>query len=420
MKKLKLTNPWTIFIGCCVLSFVGFGIIVNTHGLYFNALSEELGLNKTQLALTLTFQAVACAITLIFSGKIMSKVNTQLLLSICVVIFGGGFILFATFKTIIPFLVVWTIIGIAQAFALVLAIPVLLGNWFEKKLGLVMGIALGISGIGGAFFNTFISDIIVEQGWRTATILSGILILVCILPFTLFVFRFRPDPGKGELPYGREPNNGIDKIAAKQTVFGITAKEAFRTPSFYFYLITIFSLSIAGGLVQHISGHIVDLGFSLTVGASVVSGIMIGAAIGKALIGVLLDLMNPNIVISLYAISGIVGWGGLIFFPSEQALIVCGFLLGLGQGIVLVAIPYFVRKTFGNKEYSQIFSILSMVGSFASAIAATLAGVLFDSTGSYTLSINLNLVFYVIAYVCILLGYSFRRKITVLKEEKAV
>ncbi|MEK4906044.1 MFS transporter [Niallia circulans] len=424
MKTKTFANPWIIFIGCCLMSFVGFGLVVNTHGLYFAPLTEELGLNKTELSLTLTLQAIACAVTLIFSGRIMSKVNTQLLLTLCILMFGGGFILFAFFTSIVPFLIVWTLIGIAQAFALVVAIPVLLGNWFEKKLGLVMGVALGVSGLGGAFFNPMISSIIINNGWRTATIVSGILILVCILPFTLFVFRSAPNAEKGELPYGRERNTLDNKKVVEEVVLGITAKEAYRTSSFYFYLITMFSLSMVGGIVQHVSGHIVNEGFNLTVGASVVSAIMLGAAAGKFLIGILLDIFHANLVISLYAIFGIVGWGGLIWFSSEVSLVGSGFLLGLGQGISLVAIPYFVRKTFGAKEYSQIYSIIAMVGSFASAISATLGGVFFDKLGSYHLPISTNLVFYLIAALCILTAYAHKKKINSdtneIREEKLV
>lgn len=411
MSKPKFNYAWMIFIGCCFMSFVGFGIVVNTHGLYFAPLTEELGLNKTQLGLTLTFQGFAAAITLIFAGKIMASINTKWLLSVCVTIFGGGFILFATFHSFIPFLIVWTLIGIAQAFALAVAIPVLIGNWFEKKMGLAMGISLGISGLGGAFFNPLISNIIINHGWRTASLLSGILILICILPFTLFVFRYKPNEEKGEFPYGREFNASNEKIAVKEELNSLSAKEAYRTSPFYLYLITVFSLSMIAGLVQHVSGHIVNIGYTLTVGASVVSAIMLGAAAGKVFIGILLDILPSNLVIIFYALFGIVGWGGLIWFSGETALVASGFLLGIGQGIGLVGLPYFIRKTFGSKEFAQIYSIISMVGAFAASIAATLGGVLFDKTGSFTIPISSNLAFYVIASVSLLLGFALKGKI---------
>ena len=47
-----------------------------------------------------------------------------------------------------------------STFALTLSIPLLLGNWFQKYLGTVMGIALGLSAIGGTIFNPIISSVI--------------------------------------------------------------------------------------------------------------------------------------------------------------------------------------------------------------------------------------------------------------------
>lgn len=38
------------------------------------------------------------------------------------------------------FYIAWIIIGICQPIAITLSIPVLLGNWFNEKLGTVMGI----------------------------------------------------------------------------------------------------------------------------------------------------------------------------------------------------------------------------------------------------------------------------------------
>ena len=43
------------------------------------------------------------------------------------------------------------------------------------------------------------------------------------------------------------------------------------------------ALQFVSGSVQHISGHITSQGLPLTIGASVVSGVMLGAAAGKNL-----------------------------------------------------------------------------------------------------------------------------------------
>lgn len=45
-QKQAAWRPWLVFFGCCVLSFVGFGLIVNTPGLYFATLGKELSVSR--------------------------------------------------------------------------------------------------------------------------------------------------------------------------------------------------------------------------------------------------------------------------------------------------------------------------------------------------------------------------------------
>lgn len=408
MHKKSSKKAWLVFVGCCVMSLVGFGLVVNTPGLYFTSITGELGITQAQIAMTLTISAIMQALTLIFAGKIMEKVDSRVLLSGCTIVFGGGFIAVSLFHSIVPFYVVYALIGVAQAIALSLAIPVLLSNWFEEKLGMVMGVALGLSGIGGAIFNQIVSRMIMAFGWRTSYMVAGIILFVCILPFSALVFKYGPDREKGEYPYGySEQKKQEDEKSAE----GISAKEAYKTPSFLLYVVAIILLQMVAGMVQQVSTHVQNMGFDLATGASVVSGIMLGAAVGKATIGALLDKINGKVVAIVFAVLGMFGWGGLLLAGVSFLLIMCGFILGLGQGLLLVGIPWYVRNTFGNKNYSQIFSIISMFGAFASAAASSINGLIFDLTGKYTVSLTMNVIFYACAAFCVVTAFSLRKKL---------
>ncbi len=74
------------------------------------------------------------------------------------------------------------------------------------------------------------------------------------------------------------------------------------------------ALQFVSGSVQHISGHITSQGLPLTIGASVVSGVMLGAAAGKISIGFMLDRFNTRLTLLIYSLFGLLGWSGEIFF----------------------------------------------------------------------------------------------------------
>lgn len=388
----KIHYGWWIFISTCVISLVGFGMVVDTIGLFFEPVSASFHISRAGVSLMVTFQNIACAITLLFAGKIMEKINIRLLLTTCFTIIGLGFISLSFAQSVVQFYIVWTIIGIMQPFALTLSIPVLLGNWFQKYLGTVMGIALGLSAIGGTLFNPIVSATITNLGWRSGWILEGLITLIAILPFTIFVVRYKPT-GTTK-PVGYEENSAdSDETASWQ---GLSFKQALHTPMFYLITFAMIALQWVAGLVQHVSPYIVSINLPLNVGATVVSGIMLGAAAGKVSIGWFLDHFNNQMVIILYSIFGIAGWLSLMVFRAPGMLIGSGFVLGLGQGIMLVSLPYFIRKQFGPKNYNSILSIISMFGNFATAIAVSVDGKIFDITGSYNLPLMTNGALYVL------------------------
>ncbi|MBT8975036.1 MFS transporter, partial [Lactobacillus delbrueckii subsp. bulgaricus] len=67
--------------------------------------------------------------------------------------------------------------------------------------------------------------------------------------------------------------------------------------------------------------------------ATVVSGVMIGSAIGKISIGYFLDKFNAKLVLAVYSLFGVIGWGGQAMFRESNLLILAAVILGSGQAV---------------------------------------------------------------------------------------
>lgn len=308
------SRPWLVFIGCCVLSLVGFGLIVNTPGLYFTVLGETLNVSRTQIALASSIMAIAGAVTMLFAGKVMKMLDSRILISVCIAGVAALFLAQSFFNAVWQFYISFALMGILYVIPISLAPSVLLANWFESKLGMVMGIALGLSGIGGTIFNPVVSWFITNLGWQTSYRLTALILVICILPFSLLVFKFRPDEAKGEQAYGHIVSAAVaDDAQAAGELPGIESKKAYRTPTFVLLVLVSVLLQIVAALVQHVSSHEIAHGLTLEQGALVVSGIMFGAAIGKATIGILLDYLKPELTIVIYSAIGLAGW---VSWPS--------------------------------------------------------------------------------------------------------
>ena len=393
MTQKRTITPWAIFIVCCFISMIGFGLIVNTIGLFFGPISQEFHVGRASVALMTTLQNAAAAISLLFAGKVMKKVNLRWLLTACFSIIAISMLTLAAALSLTHFYIAWIIIGICQPIAITLSIPVLLSNWFNQKLGTVMGISLGLSAFGGTIFNPIIADIITKFGWRGGFIAEGLLIGLILMPLAASI---RPNPDEKHPAYGT-----TTKSESNSLLNGITLKEALHQPVFYALAFAMLALQFVSGSVQHISGHITNLGISPVLAASVVSGVMIGAAVGKISIGYFLDKLSPILVLLVYSLFGILGWSGQIFLTNSTLLTISAFILGLGQGVCLVALPYLIQKQFGEKDYSNILSVINMLGAFAMSLSVYLVGLFFDQTHSYNLGWTINVIAYILSFIAI-------------------
>lgn len=403
-KEKSSFYPWWTFIVCCLISMIGFGLLVNTIGLFFGPISNEFHVGRASVALMTTFQNAASAISLLVAGKLMEKSNLSWLLTICFSLVAICLIALNYAHQLWQFYLAWTIIGICQPIAITLSIPVLLSRWFKQKLGTVMGIALSLSALGGTIFNPVIAEFIKRLGWRGGFVVEGLLIGIILVPLAI---SLKSNPDEKHPAYGNRAESTDD---TNEELTGLTLQEAMKKPVFYALCLAMLALQFVSGSVQHISGHIVNIGISPVVAATVVSGVMIGAALGKFSIGYLLDRFNARLVLLIYTVFGVLGWSGMATMHASRLLIASALILGLGQGICLVALPYLIRQEFGQRSYSNILSIINMLGAFAMSLSVYLVGLIFDSTHSYDGGWIINVTAYVISFIAMVLTIQRSKK----------
>lgn len=387
-----------------MLGLIYVGLVCNTAGLYFNDMAEDLQVPMSAITLTMSFLNGGGLLGIVLAGRALERFDSRILMSVCAAAVGGGLLLSASFQSVFLFYGVWAIIGFSAPFLMSVAVPTLLGNWFQDRMGSVLGIVYGTAGIGGAVFNTFLGKMIVWLGWRKSLALEGILTLVCLLPFTLFVLKLRPED---EASPGKKAKEQKERSSFSET--GYTAKEAYRSRSFYLFVAANVVLTVVSSLIQLIPSHVISQGFAITVGASVMSGAMIGSAAGNVFMGRMLDRFPTERVVTVFTIFGFLGTFQMAFLHNRILLLLSGLFVGLGQAVFQTGLPFCVRKTFGAREYSRIYATLVIPGSVVGTFSAALGGVIYDFTGSYVLLMLLLCGMYVIAGPCLLLG--LRRKI---------
>lgn len=386
-----------IVAACIVITCLPCALVLSCAGIFFTPVSSFFGVPRATFTLYFSILNIAMMLTLPVAGKLMSKLDLRLVLSICVVLCGLGCIGMSLCQAMWQFYVCGAILGVGVSPLIYLAVPTLINAWCVKRVGFFVGLCMAFTGIGGVIFNPVGTALINSgaEGWRLGYLVFGIIILVGTLPFTLFVVRSRPED-KGLLPYGAEEqaDSATDSPAAEQK--GVKASVAMRTPAFFALLVFCGVITLNQTIYQFLPSYAQSFSDTLPAIAAasgvIASSAMAGQAIGKILLGILND-RSPRLGMLFGIACGVVGVIVMWLFPSVLALLLVGaFLFGIVYAETTVESPLLVRSVFGSADYTNIYSRVSMAGSLMSAVAAVFWGVVIDSPGGFPLMFVLGIV----------------------------
>ena len=400
--KTGFHYAYLIVLSCIAITCLPCSLVLSCAGIFFTPVSVYFEVARAQFTLYFSILNIAMMATLPVAGKLLAQKDARLVLSICVALCGLGMFGMAACQEIWQFYIVGAVLGVGVAPLIYLTVPTLINAWCQKRVGFFVGLCMAFTGIGGVIFNPIGTSIIQSgpEGWRAAYSIFAVIILIGTLPFTLFVVRSRPTD-KGLLPYGAEDAAAASSTRIAPEATGIMAADAMHSPAFWAIVAFCGLITLNQTVYQFLSGYAQSFADTLPEIAAasgvVASAAMGGQAIGKVFLGTVSDRS-----VKLGSICGVAaGVAGILImwgFPSVLALLLVGaFLFGVVYAMTTVETPLMVRSVFGSKDYANIYSRVSMVGSFMS-----------DSPGGYPLMFILSLVCMVtcLALACFALAHT--------------
>lgn len=403
MGERKTHYAWTIAVACCVLSFVGVGMFQNCPGIFFKPVADALHIGRGEVATYITVQNIVTMFVLIIAGRILPKVNIRVLLTLAVLLVGGTFMAMSRITEMYQFYIAGVLCGIGLAFIGTMILPILINNWFQEKAGTVIGIAFACASIGGAVFNPVGSMIIQKYGWQTGYLSFGIIGLVVLLPITLFVVRFKP-ADKGLLPYGAGQGGPSVQagVSGIEDLPGITSGRALKSASLYLVILFTAGVTCLAAFNSAMPGYAASLGMSPTLGGTAASVVLLGAIAGKLLLGYLNDKIGAIKATTFAVIMGVIGILLLASKINVAVFLTGAAFLGLAFALTGVEPPIVTKQIFGLKNFSVIFSYVSMAMMLSSAIVIPVYGYIYDLTNSYLPGLMFVLAILIVGYVAML------------------
>jgi MFS family permease len=330
-------------------------------------------------------------------GQVLQKYNTRVVLTVAFLLTAGAFGASGFYTEPWHWYINGVIYGFFGSFIFVVPVPIMILNWFKKRTGLVMGLVMCFSGVGGIVFSRVYAVLIGSFGWQTAYIIAGIILLVLTLPFTIFVFAMKP-ADIGKTAYGADEPREVkvsDGIAENEAVPGVSGeykddpgvpfKQAIKSVPFLMMFLICGLVAFFGTLLTILAkfGQSIDL--PLDMAANLISFALAGNMISKIALGWLVDKIGVSKTVLIQFAMIFVGLIIMTLFQaSYPALLAGAFFFGAQATLYSIATPLLIRRYFGEKDYTRIFTWARIGTGVLGAVGSTIVFVVFNQFGSYT------------------------------------
>ncbi|MDP6347561.1 MAG: MFS transporter [Dehalococcoidia bacterium] len=358
-----------------------------SFGVLVDPLVEAHGWSRGAISGGFTLQFLTAIPVVLVVGRISGRVTVRHIVMAGAVLFALGMILTATVDQAWQFqLYFGVLMGGVGTSAFLVVLPVLLTQWFHKKLGLVMGLMWSSLSWGPALFSPAMRWLIDTRGWEYTFILVGTAGGVAMLLSGLLL---KDHPREmGLVPYGGMP----PEPRAENTgtpVATVTLRQVMATGSFW-SLIAIHTF----GCVQHAIplAHMVSIATFAGIPGLAAAGMLTITAAASLLSRFGMSMiaearggrwtMVPTMLIQTLPILLLLGGGELWWFYSFA------FFFGIGYGGEMVGFPIFNRQYYGARAPLNAIYSYQMAGALVGmSLGGWLGGALFDWTGAYTWAI---------------------------------
>src|SRR5262252_1929255 len=190
-------------------------LAVLTISPYIVPIQEEFGWSRVQVSLAFTIVAYMIVLVSPLQGFFVDRFGPRRVVLTSIPLFALSLAaLYFTPKNLLVYYVLWALVPVAALGLWPLGYLQAVSRWFDRKLGLALGVANAGIGLGSTLVPMIVRPIIAQYSWRHALLALGGLVLFVSWPVVFLTFR---------VPTSEETARMIR--GAKKT-FGLTFGEA--------------------------------------------------------------------------------------------------------------------------------------------------------------------------------------------------
>ena len=396
---------WINVVVTAIMGLAG-GIYLISFSIFLPFLAEDFGWSRSLISLGSTFNLIVMGICGPLAGIFIVKYGARwsIVMGNCVGCLGLC-LLFIQKSLWQLFLGYGLLIGIGIGFGGLLASTTVINDWFVKKRSVAFSFYLGSFSAGGLVVGPSMTALINRIGWRdTYLVMAGVIFLFSILIPAIFL-KNKPED-LGQVPDGPDSlksdveSRPVSAKAAYKTPVDFTTREAMRTRSLWLLIIYFCCNMLAmQALMAHQFAYLLDLGIPAIVASfafGVMSVVMAATQFGAGFLGFRFSMHSIAIGSEVLKIIGMVV---LVLTDTLPFVLLYMVFFGLGFGGAFVGTMNIFPNYYGTTYYPKIMGFVRLFWTFAGGAGAPLAGLVYDTTGSYLPAFRVSILVIAIGLV---------------------
>ncbi|MDA8124664.1 MAG: MFS transporter [Deltaproteobacteria bacterium] len=389
-KNGKVYYGWWITLILAIISIYGNGIYYYGFSTFVKPIVKELAWSMAVVSGAFSIYRLEAGIAAPVVGYLLDRIGPRQLVFSGGLIMGGGFIYLSYVHTPLHFYIAIITISCGwSACAGAACCNPLIGKWFVKKRGHVIGLYNAAIGLAGLLVPG-VAYLIAHYGWRATLLMMGPLTWLMVLPLSFFL-KHSPEQC-GLLPDGEPfpPAGDADRQKGGTTAAGdidFSLRDAMATSGFWILTVCFFMNQITQASVfVHLIPYLIDQGIDATSAASIITFIVLLSSLGRYGFGWLGDRFDKKwLLVLLFIMQPI----AILLLTRAHVLVnVIPFVLlyAISYGGIIVVRATITGDFYGRHHYGKIFGTLQGFSTLGGIAGPVLTGFVYDVTGSYRLA----------------------------------
>jgi len=358
----------------------------SSFGVFFKSLEEAFSLTRASTSAIISVRMVFSAMAALLAGWAIDRYGPRKVFSVMGFFIGLSLLLTSLTTAVWQIFITYGLMMSIGTGAVYVVITSTVLRWFDRNRGLALGITGAGGGIGTAVISPLTASLINHLNWRNTMMLLGGFSWLVMLPAAQL---FKKDPQEiGALPDGEASDNpavGSETMKIPQPQGSLS--QVFLTQNFWAVLFIWFFLGFSSLFVMiHIVPHAHDIGYSQVESAAILSFSGIAMIAGRFVAGILSDRVSVK---GIAIVSTLIQSAAILSLVWGRELWIL-YLFGLAHGITFgsfgTSITMLIGRAFDLNNIGKVLGVLEVGIFIGGAIGPYLGGLIFDTTGSYTLA----------------------------------